>query len=65
MLHNEFDRNFDKRREDILKRHDEFERNFDKAKTAFGIWWVFCAALSIVTTGVLGYVAYHFIAKVW
>ena len=55
---NDFDRNF-------AKRTADFDRNFKRAATGFGIWWVFSAVLSLAVLGVLAYVAFHFIMKVW
>lgn len=55
---NDFDRDFAKRKAD-------FDRNFKRAATGFGIWWVFSGVLGLAVFGVLAYVAYHFISKVW
>lgn len=55
---NDFDRDFNKRRA-------EFDRNFKAAKTGFSVFAVFSVFLSLALLGVLGYVAHHFIAKVW
>lgn len=55
---NEFNRDMDKRRAD-------FDRKMNRAGTGFGIWWVFSGLLGLVLTGVLAYVAFHFISKVW
>lgn len=54
--------NFDR---DFAKRSADFDRNFNRAKTAFGIWWVFCGLLGLGAVAVLAFVAWHFIAKVW
>ena len=45
--------------------NNDFDRNFKRAATGFGIWWVFSALASLAVLGVLAYVAFHFIMKVW
>lgn len=55
---NDFDRDFAKRTADNV-------RFLKRAATGFGIWWVFSALLGLAVFGVLAYVAFHFIMKVW
>ena len=47
------------------KMQAEFDSNFARAKTGFGVAFLFTLFLTIALLGVLGFVAYHFISKVW
>lgn len=45
-----------------LKRKNSLLYTFFKF---FGAYWVFCLFLTLAFWGVVGYIVYHFLCKVW
>jgi hypothetical protein len=46
----------------------DFERNTrlaNRGMKLFGAWFVFCAVAGLSVLGAVGYVAVHFLQKVW
>ena len=41
------------------------QKDFEKAKTLVGCLWIFSILCGVIFWGILGYVIYHFIMKLW